>query len=846
MSQAFLVPALDFADTAGTPWNPGTLVPGPLQRFLDEDPTYYGSTVAGRPVFTPEESYTSIAQPRSGRCWLFDGSNDFATRGARLTSGTVSALTVAFWFKHTTTTGTLQLLGEFVPGSLGRAWAIRTSNTNLALFTSTNGDATTNLLPIASTVHNNGAWHHGVLVYSAGSVKFHLDGVLVTNTTIADTALYNTASAFTIGAVPDGTAAWGGSLKDVIVEQAAWSDAEVLSLYNTHTVPAGKSPLAFYRCEEESGTTGYNSLSNSNHLTLTNITQSTFHALDTGVRYSDANERGHTVANNLLQRSEEFDNAAWTKNSGQGTVTANADGIGDMFTESTNSHIQGLYQAVTVVSGAVYTIGVDLKYGTRRYVRLAFGTGGGTDSVYADVDLQSGTIVNQGPYGGATQPVAPTIVANGSYYRITLTGSIPSTTGYVTIYGRSSSANSNPESAIGYTGNSSTWYMNRAQTQPGSVATPYVATTSSTFTNVIIPRSVATPTQDVAGNTLGVTGPVAKLATAEVRCVTGDGVNAYAVSGSNIGITGAANRTVCFRAKLNSTGFQTLLAFGDNAVTGSKFQLTAWSNNGFSLDANSTGVTIGPGSRVDTSWHSHAVTYNGTTFRWYIDGVEIGSGTVTLNTTNTVLTVLAKPIGLGSGDQSAASIGDIRIYSDVKTLAEIQAVNNGTDNRTNLLAHYPCQEGPGTANTNRTIYDTVDTNHLTLVNGTVSAIWANYCPYARDWCIENGGGVAANGAFIPGRIGTGLDAAGSTKTLVAGKHGNPYSRIAPNIFNMPSLVIRGVDSADRLAPSTTYESLTTATDDAFNRIRSDGSDRYFVTPATLTGDDLTNADAYTT
>jgi len=82
--------------------------------------------------------------------------------------------------------------------------------------------------------------------------------------------------------------------------------------------------------------------------------------------------------------------------------------------------------------------------------------------------------------------------------------------------------------------------------------------------------------------------------------------------------------------------------------------------------------------------------------------------------------------------------------------------------------------------------------------------------------------------------------------LVAGKHGNPYSRLVPNVWNMPSLVIRGVDSTDKLVPSATYESLTTATDDAFNRIRSDGSDRYFVTPTTLTGDDLTNADAYTT
>lgn len=101
-----------------------------------------------------------------------------------------------------------------------------------------------------------------------------------------------------------------------------------------------------------------------------------------------------------------------------------------------------------------------------------------------------------------------------------------------------------------------------------------------------------------------------------------------------------------------------------------------------------------------------------------------------------------------------------------------------------------------------------------------------------------------NGSFIPGRISSSLDAAGNTKTLAAGKHGNPYSRVVPNPWNAPALVNGGVDSSDKLAPADTYESITTATDDGFSRNKADGTDRYFATLAPLTGSNLTNADNY--
>lgn len=166
------------------------------------------------------------------------------------------------------------------------------------------------------------------------------------------------------------------------------------------------------------------------------------------------------------------------------------------------------------------------------------------------------------------------------------------------------------------------------------------------------------------------------------------------------------------------------------------------------------------------------------------------------------------------------------------------------------VTKYPLfdQCGPGSSNTNRDFYIMGSDGSATLVsggivNGTIANIYANRCPYVKDWAIQYGGGIAANGSFIPGRIGSANDAAGNAKTLTAGKHGNPYSRLVPNYWSAPELVNIGYPSSVRLAPSTTVQA-TSPADTKFARIKAAGSDRYFATLAALTGSNKTNAQNY--
>jgi hypothetical protein len=324
----------------------------------------------------------------------------------------------------------------------------------------------------------------------------------------------------------------------------------------------------------------------------------------------------------------------------------------------------------------------------------------------------------------------------------------------------------------------------------------------------------------------------------EVPCITGDGSAVYAVSASNIGISGSANRTVTFWAKIASTADQAFLGWG-TSILGQNFQLLVYTGkyyfNGEGAADYNTGVV--PDT---TAWHHHAVTYNGTTVIWYVDGTLIGSAARTLNTTNGLLNVLRASYG---SFNSAASVCDVRLYSVVKDSTERAAIQRGAADSTGLVAHYPLQDGPGTGNTNRTCYDVTTTaNHLTLTNGTVATIWANRCPYAQDHFFNYGGRVAS-GVAIPGRLTGSLAADGNALTHVAGKHGNPYSRMVPNVWNAPALVNIGYTSSTKLAPTDATQSIST-TDTKFRRTASDGDDRYFAVREALTGSEKTNAEAY--
>lgn len=165
---------------------------------------------------------------------------------------------------------------------------------------------------------------------------------------------------------------------------------------------------------------------------------------------------------------------------------------------------------------------------------------------------------------------------------------------------------------------------------------------------------------------------------------------------------------------------------------------------------------------------------------------------------------------------STASIAAGRINLTAGTISSI-ALSDGTT--------LPLQEGPGSSNTNRTCHNVDSTGrHATLTNGSVASMWAARLNTVEDHCINFGGGIAANGAFVPGIPGSANDAAGNAKTLAVGKRKNPYSVLLRNYFSAPSLVNIGITSSDRL--------------NQYKCVTGNGSDVYVDLGSTLISDDF--------
>jgi hypothetical protein len=123
---------------------------------------------------------------------------------------------------------------------------------------------------------------------------------------------------------------------------------------------------------------------------------------------------------NLLLRSEEFDNASWTKTNS--TITANTvvapDGAltGDKVFEDTTTNSHTIYQSFIPANATTYTASVYLKAAERTFAFVGFNTGS-MATTFISVNLSAGTIST-----ALGTPVATSITSVGNgWYRVSIT-----------------------------------------------------------------------------------------------------------------------------------------------------------------------------------------------------------------------------------------------------------------------------------------------------------------------------------------------------------------------------------------------------------------------------------------
>lgn len=214
------------------------------------------------------------------------------------------------------------------------------------------------------------------------------------------------------------------------------------------------------------------------------------------------------AATNLVTYSEQFDNAAWTKDNV--TVTANAvaapDGLttADKLVEGTGSYALAATSATTATS-VTHTTSVFVKSAERTacYIRAAFG--GAYNWVTAKYDLVNGlTEVLSGSSSSFTAPTSSIQKLPNGWWRISCTYTGGGGSPRVGLMDSYSGALDSISGIRFYGGNGTSGiFVWGAQLETGSYATSYIPTSGSTVTRAADTSTSATVTRsaDVANMT---------------------------------------------------------------------------------------------------------------------------------------------------------------------------------------------------------------------------------------------------------------------------------------------------------------------------------------------------------
>jgi hypothetical protein len=224
-------------------------------------------------------------------------------------------------------------------------------------------------------------------------------------------------------------------------------------------------------------------------------------ALDSRVTFARASTAraydGKTVAKaeeNLLIRSQEFDNASWLKTNV--TVTANTevapDGTttADTIADNSTSGTHRATQLVSINANTTYAVSCFVKAGTGSFAYLSVTDSGANQRYFAaDFDLSTGAVRISGAGTSGTLSLASiTEFPSGSgWYRCVIVGQIAvvSSTTRIVLGVSSGSDSFTIDGFVDYAGTGSTIIAWGAQLEQRSSVTAYTPTTTQPITNYI-------------------------------------------------------------------------------------------------------------------------------------------------------------------------------------------------------------------------------------------------------------------------------------------------------------------------------------------------------------------------
>ncbi len=253
---------------------------------------------------------------------IYDGTNDNVTI-TDPTSGTLDFgtgdFTVSTWVNFSAIANGSTLLGKNFTGS-GAGYGMRIQTTSPTIWV---GDGATTAELAHTAVLSNSAWYHVVGVRKNGTLYIYVNGVQGSSTA-SFTGNVSTTGNLYLGARGTGaTANMAGSLDEVRIYNRALAPAEITTLYNW-----APGPVGYWKLDENTGISAYDSSGNASTGTLTNSPTWTPGKFGSGVNLG-GNSSNHyvSIADNDLYSPSLFAGATIQAWFNQDTATAARDWI---------------------------------------------------------------------------------------------------------------------------------------------------------------------------------------------------------------------------------------------------------------------------------------------------------------------------------------------------------------------------------------------------------------------------------------------------------------------------------------------------------------------------------------